>query len=83
MYSPTPISTLLKEMERSRVLYSQPFCDSPAMDLNGNVNSPILGLGAWVLALASGMGHIHSHKQNQDLTVAQIMNSLLQGSDLN
>ena len=38
------------------------------MDLNGNVNSPILGLGAWVLALASGMGHIHSHKQNQDLT---------------
>ena len=49
------------------------------MDLNGNVNSPILGLGAWVLALVSGMGHI----QNQDLTVAQIMNSLLQGSDLN
>ena len=30
------------------------------MDVNGNVNSPILGLGAWVLALGSGMGHIHS-----------------------
>ena len=70
---------MLREMESSRVLYSQPFCNSPAMDLNGNVNSPILGLGAWVLALVSGMGHI----QNQDLTVAQIMNSLLQGSDLN